>query len=102
MSATLGCMTIDICTATLLVDPMSASADEVQEAAEAALSAGYTGASVWGMHVAAVQAAGLRITALEAATQWANGDAAAAAAEAKFFADAVAATGATKLLAVCM
>ena len=40
-------MAITMCTATLLTDPMAASSGDVQAAGEAALAAGFDGASVW-------------------------------------------------------
>lgn len=90
---------IAICTATLLADPLSAGADEVRDADAAAAAAGFTEASVWAHQLDHVA---LRVGVVEAAMTWANADAATAAAEATRLAGQVRATGAGKLVAVCL
>lgn len=93
---------IGVCPATLLVDPMSASDDDVRAACEAAATAGYTSASVWAQHLAAVAGTGLEVEVVEAATRWANGEPAEAAAEAQFLAERAAEHGAGLIGAVCL
>ncbi len=93
---------IGICPATLLTDPMSATDAEVRVAAEAAASAGFTEASVWGQHIGAVTGSGLAISVVEAATGWANGTPEDAAREARTFTGLASQCGAGLILAVCL
>ena len=101
-----------MCTATLLADFVAPSGDDIRRAAEVALEAGATAASLWTPHLdllggpekaaAWFGAAGMRIEALEAALVWPTGEPAAALEEAQTFARLVETVGATKLLAVTM
>jgi sugar phosphate isomerase/epimerase len=94
---------LGMCTATLLPDPMGATTDDqVRDAAQAALAAGFTDASVWAHHIDAVQGSGLHIAVVEAAMAWATGTPDAAAAEAELFASTAVRVGASKIVAVCM
>jgi sugar phosphate isomerase/epimerase len=97
--------TLGMCTATLLTDPMAAPEREVRSACEAAVTAGFGDLSVWVQHIGAVgdpAALGARIAVVEAATVWANGDAATAAEEARVLADLAAEHGAATIAAVTM
>jgi len=93
---------VGICPAVLLVDPLGASPAQVRAAGEAALSAGFTDASVWLQHLRALDGLGLEVRVVEAATRWANGSAEEAAAEARIFADAAGEHGAQAIVAVCL
>src|SRR4051812_13715228 len=93
---------VGMCTATLLVDPMNAGEADIRAAGEAAVAAGFSDASVWGMQLDALSGLDLRVAVVEAAMAWAGTDAAAADAEVEQFAALVAAHGATKVLACTM
>ena len=93
---------IAMCPATLLADPMSAGDGDVRAAAEAALAAGFTEASVWAHQIPALDGLGLRVAVVEAAMTWANADASTAAAEAGRLLRLAAEHGAHRLLAVCL
>ena len=106
---------LGICPATLVAEPLTASAEDIRAAAVAAVDAGFTHASVWLFHFDTLggdggRAAGyramedleLRVSVVEAALQWATGDLDTARNEAAQFADAVTATGATRIGAVCL
>ena len=93
---------IAMCPATLIADPMTAGEGEVRAAAEAALEAGFTEASVWAHQIPALHGLGIRVSVVEAAMAWANADAATAAAEAGRLMRLAAEHGATKLVAVCL
>jgi sugar phosphate isomerase/epimerase len=94
---------LGICTASLLTDPMGETGDEeVRGAAEAAVAAGFTQASVWAHQLDLVKGSGLEVAVVEASMAWATGTPEAAAAEARFFASTAASVGATKIVAVCM
>lgn len=93
---------IGICTATLLTDPMGATPDQVREAAEAAVEAGFTEASVWAFQLAGIEGVDLHVTALEAALAWAAGTDAEADAEADQLCALASDLGSSKLLAVTL
>ncbi len=93
---------LTICTATLFVEPFTATDAQVAEVAEAAVAAGYRSVSAWQHHLPALAAAGLSVAMIEAAVGWGNADARSAAAEAGRMAEAVAHHGAGLLLAVCL
>lgn len=93
---------LTICIATLLSDPLRASEADLGAAIDAALAAGYGGASVWAHQLAAVGARGMPITVVEAATAWANGTPEASASEARRLAEAAHRHGAGKILAACL
>lgn len=93
---------LTLCTATLFVEPFSATDDQVAEVAEAAVAAGYRSVSAWQHHLPALATAGLSVAMIEAALAWGNGDAQTAAAEAERMAEAVARHDAGLLLAVCL
>ena len=93
---------IGICPATLLVDPMQASAAELAAAGEAATAAGFTDASVWSFQLDAFGGTGLRTHVLEAALAWAGDDPAAAVAEAEQYAALVGAHGSQLVAAVTL
>ncbi len=94
--------TLAMCPATLLSDPMAAGEDDVRAAGEATRAVGFASASVWQHHLAALSGLGLRVGAVEAATQWANGDPEVAASEGRSLMSAAGEHGATKVLAVCL
>lgn len=93
---------VGICTAALLVDPMTAGEDEVRAAGEAAVGAGFTSASVWAQHLPALAGTGLAVAVVEAATRWGNGSADDAEREARFFVGAAREHGASLVAAVCL
>jgi sugar phosphate isomerase/epimerase len=93
---------LTICTATLFVEPFTATDAQVADVAEAAVAAGYRSVSAWQHHLPALAAAGFSVAVIEAAVSWANGDPGTAAAEAEQLAEAVARHGADLLLAVCL
>lgn len=93
---------LTICTATLFVEPFTATDAQVAEVADAAAAAGYRSVSAWQHHLPALAAAGLSVAVIEAAVSWGNGDGHTAAAEAERMAEAVADHGADLLLAVCL
>jgi hypothetical protein len=97
-----GLMQLGICPATLLADPMGAGPDDITSAAAAAVAAGFSEASVWSFQLHALAGSGLQIRVVEAATEWAGDDAAAATAEIDQIASLVTATGATHVLSVTM
>lgn len=93
---------IGMCTATLLEDPMAAGPDELRGAAEAAAEAGCTELSVWGFQLPAMgdlDALGLRVAVVEAATTWPAGD---PKPEADHLVSLAAEVGASKIVAVTM
>ena len=93
---------LGMCTATLLADPMSATDADVRMAGEACVAAGLTEVSVWAHQLPALDGLGLHVAVVEAAMGWANGEPAAAAAEAKHLLGLAEAHGSTKLVAVAM
>jgi sugar phosphate isomerase/epimerase len=95
-------MQLGICPATLLADPMGAGPDDITSAAAAAVAAGFSEASVWSFQLHALAGSGLQVRVVEAATEWAGDDAAAATAEIDQIASLVTATGATHVLSVTM
>ena len=95
-------MTLGMCTATLLVDPFSATDADVYAAGEAALLAGFGEVSVWAHQVPALAGLDLHIEVVEAAMGWAGGTPAEAAAEADRFARLAQAVGASKIAAITM
>jgi sugar phosphate isomerase/epimerase len=95
-------MTLGICPATLLTEPMVAGPADISAAARAAVDAGFAEASVWSFQLDAFTGSGLAIRVLEAATAWAGDDQSAAEAEIEQLAAMVTATGATHVLTVTM
>jgi sugar phosphate isomerase/epimerase len=93
---------VGICPATLLVDPMVADHAALAAAAAAAVSAGFTDASVWSFQLDGFSGSGLRPVVLEAALAWAGTDADAAGQEAEQYAELVAAQGSNIVAAVTM
>jgi sugar phosphate isomerase/epimerase len=93
---------VGICPATLLVNPMQASAPEIAAAASAAKAAGFTDGSVWAFQLDAFSDVDLHVSVLEAALAWAGDDPTAAATEAEHFAALVAAHGSELVAAVTM
>jgi sugar phosphate isomerase/epimerase len=94
---------LGMCTGTLLPDPMGPTTDDqVRAAADAAVAAGFTTASVWAHQLELVKGSGLEVVAVEASMAWATGTAEEAAAEASYFAATAAAFGAPIIGAVCM
>jgi len=93
---------VGICTATLMLDPLSAGSEEALAAAEAAVAAGFSDASVWSLHIDAVANAALRVDVIEAALAWAGTDVDAAAREADHFADLARVHGATQVAAITL
>jgi sugar phosphate isomerase/epimerase len=94
---------LGMCTATLLPDPMGETTDDqVRAAADAAVAAGFTTASVWAHQLPLVVDRGLDVAVIEASMAWATGPAEAAKAEAGYFAATAESVGATKIVAVCM
>jgi sugar phosphate isomerase/epimerase len=103
---------VGMCPATLIADFMSPSGDEVRAAVDASLAAGASAASTWALHFGALggleaatswlNASGLRTEVVEAASNWANTDAAAAQREGQQMAAAAAALGAPLIMAVCL
>lgn len=91
-----------IATASLLPDPMAYDEPALNAAAEAALAAGFTGASAWSPHVPLLARAGLRIDVIEAAVSWTNAEPEQAAAEARAFAELAATHNATKVVCTCL
>jgi sugar phosphate isomerase/epimerase len=81
---------------------MSASDTEVRAAGEAALSAGFTDASVWTFQLPALAGLDLTVRVVESAVRWANGTADESSAEAEHFARAAAEQGADIIASVCM
>lgn len=95
-------MSVGICTATLLADPMSAGPDDIAAGVEAAVDAGFTTASVWAFQLDHVVGRGLDIVCVEAATAWGSGSPADTAAEASTLAETAQQVGADRILAVTM
>ena len=95
-------MAVGICTATLLTDPMGAAPDEIRAAAQAAVDAGFTEASVWAFQLDALADSPLHVNCIEAATAWATGTPAETASEAKQLAATAERVGAERILAVTM
>jgi len=103
---------LGICPATLLTDFTTTDGDDIRAALDAARAAGAAGVSVWTPHLdllgGASRAArwcaesGIRVVAVEAAVAWPSGEPAAVAEEAKALAAAVAAVGASRVVAVTM
>jgi sugar phosphate isomerase/epimerase len=93
---------VGICPAGLLADPIGAGEPEIRSAGEAALSAGFTEASVWAFQLPAVAGLDLKVRVVESAMRWANGTAEESTAEAQDFAQAAASHGAGIIAAVCM
>lgn len=95
-------MELGICPATLLVDAMAAGPADISAAAAAAVTAGFSEASVWSFQLDSLAGSDLRIRVLEAATAWAGDDQPAADAEVEQIASMVTSTGATQVLTVTM
>jgi sugar phosphate isomerase/epimerase len=93
---------VAVCIATLVADPVAATPAELRAAGEAAVTAGFDAVSAWVSHLPALDGLRLPVAVVEAAMSWANTDAETAMAEARQLASVVAATGATKLVAVCL
>ncbi len=93
---------VGICPAGLLADPIGAGESEIRAAGEAALSAGFTEASVWAFQLPALAGLDLKVRVVESAMRWANGTAEESRAEAQSFARAAADQGADIIAAVCM
>jgi sugar phosphate isomerase/epimerase len=103
---------VGICPATLLTDLVATTGDDVRRSLDASQQAGAAAVSVWtphfdllgGIEPAAkwLSNAGLRVGAVEAAVAWASGTPGAVQREAQLLAAAVAAVGATKVVAVTM
>jgi sugar phosphate isomerase/epimerase len=93
---------VGICPAGLLADPTGAGENEIRAAAEAALAAGFTEASVWVFQLPALAGLDLKVRVVESALRWANGTAEEGSAEADIFARAAAEQGADIIGAVCM
>src|SRR4051794_30413823 len=91
-----------MCTATLLVDPVTAADDDVRAAGSAALSAGFTEVSAWAHQIPVLAGLGLRVGVVEAAMGWANADPAAAASEAQRLVELASEHDATRIVAVCL
>jgi sugar phosphate isomerase/epimerase len=91
-----------MCPATLLTNVGTADGHDVRAAAEGARSAGFTEVGAWGNHISELEAAGLHVGVIEAATAWATADTDTAATEARQFAALVARHGAARVAAVCM
>jgi sugar phosphate isomerase/epimerase len=98
-------VTIGMCTATLLREPLGApTEDELQATVDAAVAAGSPDLSVWAFQLAPmgdVRARGARVAAVEAATAWATGDPAATVEEAKHLV-AIAAEHGSEVIAAVM
>lgn len=108
-------MELGICPSCLVIDPMAPTAADVRAAVAAGAAAGFTHASFWSWHLdllaeghglasacREVEAVGLRIRAVEAATAWAGEDPGAARAEREQFSAVLAETGAGLVLAVAL
>jgi sugar phosphate isomerase/epimerase len=106
---------LGICPASLVIDPMAPAAADIREAVAAAAAAGFTHTSFWSSHLdllaeahglaaarREVEAAGLRISMVEAATAWAGDDDGAARAEREQLSAVLAETGAALVLAVAL
>ncbi|HUJ63893.1 MAG TPA: sugar phosphate isomerase/epimerase [Acidimicrobiales bacterium] len=93
---------VGICPAGLLADPTGAGEAEIRAAGEAALSAGFTEASVWIFQLPALAGLDLKVRVVESALRWANGAVEQSRAEAQQFAEAAAEQGADLIAAVCM
>jgi sugar phosphate isomerase/epimerase len=110
-------MTVELgfCPSCLVIDPMAPTAADVRASVAAGAAAGFTHASFWSWHLdllaaghglaaacREVEAVGLRMSAVEAATAWAGEDLGAARAERERFSAVLAETGAGLLLAVAL
>jgi sugar phosphate isomerase/epimerase len=93
---------VGICPAGLLADPTGAGEAEIRAAGEAALSAGFTEASVWTFQLPAFAGLDLKVRVVESALRWANGTDEQTRAEAHHFATAASDQGADIITAVCM
>jgi sugar phosphate isomerase/epimerase len=101
-----------MCPASLMADFMSPTGDDVRAAVDASLRAGASASSTWTLHFDALggleaaaswlNASGLRTEVVEAASNWANTDQAAAESEGKQIAEAAAAVGAKIVMAICL
>ena len=95
-----------------MADFMSPSGDDVRAAVDASLQAGATAASTWTLHFDALggleaaarwlKASGLRTEVVEAASNWAQTDKAAAERDGQQIAEAAAAVGASLVMAICL
>jgi sugar phosphate isomerase/epimerase len=106
---------IGMCTATLLPDPLSATAEAVRTALDATAAAGFTHVSIWAAHLAvaggrpgyeggraALDDLGLRVSMVEGSTSWVTGAPPQWGPSDEELVEAAAATGATHLLAACL
>ncbi len=103
---------IGMCPATLIADFMSPTGDDVRAAVDVALRAGATTASTWTLHLPALggleaaaswlKSAGMATGCVEAGSNWANTDQAAADKEGRQLAEAAAALGSPLIMAVCL
>ncbi len=101
-----------LCLSTLLADPMSAGADEVVSALDAAAAAGCGGVSAWTLHVLAFDpdpaafreaaaSRGLSVDVVEAAVGWSSG-AGDAGPDADLTLEVAEGVGAQQVVAVCL
>ncbi len=103
---------VGMCPASLMADFMSPTGDEVRAAVDASLQAGASAASTWTLHFDVLgglepaarwlKASGLRTEVVEAASNWAQGDSAAADRDGRQIAEAAAAVGASIVMAICL
>jgi sugar phosphate isomerase/epimerase len=103
---------VGICPATLLTDLAATTGDDVRRALDAARQVGVSSVSAWTPHLQLLgglepaatwlRDAGLRTEAVEAAIAWASGEPDIVRREAQSIAEAAAAVGATKVVAVTM
>jgi sugar phosphate isomerase/epimerase len=103
---------VGMCPASLMADFMSPTGDEVRAAVEASLHSGASAASTWTLHFDALgglesaarllNASGLHTEVVEAASNWAQTDKAAAEREGQQIAEAAAAVGASIVMAICL
>lgn len=103
---------VGMCPASLMADFMSPSGDEVRAAVDASLKAGASAASTWTLHFDVLgglepaarwlKASGLHTEVVEAASNWAQADKAAAERDGQQIAEAAAAVGASIVMAICL
>jgi sugar phosphate isomerase/epimerase len=103
---------VGMCPASLMADFMSPTGDEVRAAVDASLQAGASAASTWTLHFDVLggleaaarwlKASGLHTEAVEAASNWAQADQAAADRDGRQIAEAAAAVGASIVMAICL
>jgi sugar phosphate isomerase/epimerase len=95
-------MGLGICTATVMVDPLGATAADIRAAGEALVAAGVQDASVWTFHIPALAGLDLHVEVVEAASGWADTGAAEAAAEAEQLAQTAREVSASKIAAITL